>query len=295
MIIVQLSGGLGNQMFQYAFGRFLSLKYKTDFKLDAFMLSDKSYNFGNKNYAFRNYSLGVFNIKADVARQRDIPFLFRRYFSGFFMFWITAIRRKFFSNPGQESFFHFDESKLLLGQNVYLEGYWQSYRYFDQIEKEIHEDFTLKYSLSGKMKELFEEISSCNSVCVHVRRTDYVGNNYYESLSNNYYNNAVKYINEIHPIDKIYVFSDDIIWCKSNLFFNFPTFFVGDEYSGENDEGHLILMAASRDFIIPTSTFSWWASWLGSREGKIVIAPKYWFSDKKINIKDLIPKNWVRM
>ncbi len=99
----------------------------------------------------------------------------------------------------------------------------------------------------------------------------------------------------MHPIDRIYVFSDDIAWCKHTLSFTLPTTFVGEEYSGQGATGHFHLMRSCKYFIICNSSFSWWAAWLAESPEKIVIAPSTWFGDTTIDTTDLVPPEWFRI
>jgi hypothetical protein len=142
---------------------------------------------------------------------------------------------------------------------------------------------------------LIEVIKKENSLCIHVRRGDYVGNKYHEIVGKEYYNKGIDYISSKIKIDKIYVFSDDIKWCEENMHFDYPTMFVSDEYAGQKAEGHMALMRACKYFIIPNSSYAWWASWLSESKDKIVVVPKQWFTDEKINSDDLIPEGWIRI
>ena len=296
MIITYLSGGIGNQMFEYAFGRYLSYENNVSLKLDPYMLIDRSSNIKRYiKYPPRDYCLDVFNIEATIASFKEIPFFYRHWFKGDLMVFLEQVRRKLLRNPGKETCFNFDESKMSLGPNIYLEGLWQSQKYFSKIEDIIRKDFTFKEKFSDNINLLKEEIFSCDSLCIHVRRGDYVGNKHHEVVNEEYYKNAIKKIEQFSKIDKIYVFSDDTVWCRDNLKFGYPTTFVSDEYTGKKSEGHLYLMSQCKNFIIPNSTFSWWGAWLSKNENKIVIVPKSWFADKNINSDDLIPKKWIRI
>jgi hypothetical protein len=136
-----------------------------------------------------------------------------------------------------------------------------------------------------------------NSLCIHVRRGDYVGSVNHEVVTRDYYDRALEYINKKTKIDKIYLFSDDIKWCEENLKFEIPTMYVGDEYAGEKAEGHHILMRSCKHFIIPNSTFSWWAAWLAPYKDKIIVAPKKWYPEtSKYNDEDnIVPESWIKI
>ncbi|MCX6755656.1 MAG: alpha-1,2-fucosyltransferase [Candidatus Nomurabacteria bacterium] len=293
MIIIRIQGGLGNQMFQYALGRALSIKNNVPLGLDLTFLLDRT---PIPNFTFREYQLDSFNIQATIVEQKDIPFLYRKYNLGFFMRYIDYIRRKLLSTPGKEKKnYYFDPEIMKLGPNAYLEGWWQNPEYFSDILDIIRKDFTLKNEPIEKIKNLLKEIKENNSLCIHIRRGDYVGNIHHEIVGKDYYSKCIEYIKERTKIDKIYIFSDDIKWCEENLKFEFLVMFVGDEYSGEKDEGHMILMSACKNFIIPNSTFSWWAAYLSPYKDKIVICPKEWIRDENINSWDLIPKEWIQI
>lgn len=289
MIKVRLKGGMGNQMFEYALGRALSLKYNSKLGLDLSFLLDVT---PRLNFTFRNYDLDVFNIKAEIVSNENISFL-NRIFKGLFGRIIEFLRRFLFIK-GVEKSFNFDKNILQIGGDAYLDGYWQSPKYFKGYENIIRQDFTFKEKFSQIIEELGEEIRNSNSLCLHVRRGDYVGNKFHEVVNEGYYKKAISKMSELSVIDKIYVFSDDIKWCEENLKFNYPTMFVGDEYAGKKAEGHLYLMSQCKNFIIPNSTFAWWGAWLSVNNNKVVIVPQKWFGIKAVKF-DIIPKEWIKM
>lgn len=295
MIIVRLTGGLGNQMFQYALGRVLSVKNKTTlvFNVEAY-LDQTSRPF--RNITLRQYDLDVFNIDGRITSKNEIPFLYRMYGKGKFMLVLDAIRRRVLRHKGYESSVQkFNPKVLELGPDTYLDGYWQSPKYFAGFEDTLRKDFSLKKELPENIKILMKEIKEKDSLCIHVRRGDFVGNNFHEVVSKEYYEKGIEKIKGLANIEKIYVFSDDIKWCEENMKFEFPVMFVDEKYSGEKSEGHLFLMSSSKYFIIPNSSFSWWGAWLSEREGKIVVVPSKWFNDISINTSDLTPKEWIKI
>ena len=289
MVTVRLKGGLGNQMFQYALGRVLAIKNDTQLKLDTSFLK---YNF--KNITKRTYGLDIFHIHAEIDQDPSIPFVFKDYGNKSLMYLMRWIR-KFLKIKGQEKSFNFNSSILNSGPNIYLDGYWQSPKYFKGYEDVIRKDFTFKNSPASNIQILAEEILKTNSLGIHIRRCDYVGNKNRDFLNKEYWNRGIEYIKSHTQIDKIYVFSDDIAWCESNMKFEFPTIFVGEDYIGHKDEGHMYLMNQCKNFIIANSSFSWWGAWLSDRDRKIVICPKQWFGNATIDTSDLIPENWIRI
>lgn len=294
MIILRLKGGMGNQMFQYAFGRVLSIKNNTELAFNIEAYEDKSERPFAPLFTVRTYDLDVFNVKARIAKKNEIPFLYRMYFKGSLMTLIDAIRRRVFKHEAQEIYARkFNPSMLLLGKNSYIDGFFQSPKYFEGYEDVIRADFTLKNIPNENIKNLYNEISNSRSLCIHIRRGDFIGNKEHDILDKDYYKKALDIMKNRVKIDKIYIFSDDVAWCKDNMSFGYPTIFVDNDYAGFKGEGHMYLMSGCKNFIIPNSTFSWWGAWLSKNEAKKVIAPKVWIKDPNVDMSDLILKDWI--
>jgi hypothetical protein len=294
MIIVKLIGGLGNQMFQYAAGRYLAWLHKTELLMDTSYLDKEP----NGAYTKRKLELDVFNIdlkmatKAEVERfkiesstkysrtfQRKLPILFTNLYvaeSG------TAYHKEFLSYP----------------KNTYLDGFWQSESYFKPIESVLVNDFVLKDPLNRENKDWLKKMENCESVSLHVRRGDYVSNadaqSHHGSCDIDYYQKAIEYIKAKHKAIEIFIFSDDLEWCKVNLRIKEPLHFV-DANQKQNLHLDMFLMSHCKHNIIANSSFSWWAAWLNRNGHKIVIAPLKWFSNPAIKTFDLIPKEWIRL
>lgn len=285
---------MGNQMFQYATGRALALRHGVPLALDRTFLDHRiTYpHFLRPHFVFRTYDLDVFNIKAEIAKPEDINWWNRPILRGKLMLGIDAVLRKIAIFPGWEKRYTFNERILSLGPNAYLAGFWQSEKYFIDAADTIRKDFMLKDPLAENIQALKEEIAHTAALCLHVRRSDIAKKSFYGEVGIEYYRKAIERIDAAQPVGTIYVFSDDIQWCKSNLSFPHPTVFVGPEYAGSKAEGHLALMSSCRHFIIPNSTFSWWAAWLGEHPDKIVVAPKKWY---KSDSSDLVPEGWIRL
>ena len=292
MIIVRLSGGMGNQMFQYAVARAIAINNNTTVGLNIYDLLDRT---PRSNFTFRNYDLDVFNIQAEIVPQSHIPLQYRSIKAGRVSVYLNKMRRYIFGGKGKERGFQYNPSITSIGNSAYIDGYWQSYKYFESIADTIRKDFTLKDSLPEHIQLLERTIHNQNAICVHIRRGDYVGNSFHEVVFKEYYDQAIVVLQEKTSIEHIYVFSDDIAWCRDNIVFPYAVTFVGDEYAGEKASGHLALMRACSHFIIPNSSFSWWAAWLSERKDKVVIAPKKWFTRGTIDTTDLIPDTWIRL
>ena len=215
MILVKLEGGLGNQMFQYALAKKLSLKLNTEILLDI--------NLYTKDIALthpRSYGLSHLNIKAKIATDKEIKNIRYRY--GIL---IHKLFRRFESIVLQKKHIKFEKSIFNKSGDISLEGFWQSEKYFKDIREILLKDFTLKNQLSSSSKELKLKISNeQNSVSLHVRRTDYVANEhnirFYGSHCNQeYYTKALSMIcNKINTDNiHVFIFSDEIKWVKENL------------------------------------------------------------------------------
>jgi|WetSurMetagenome_2_1015567.scaffolds.fasta_scaffold84469_3 hypothetical protein len=291
MIIVQLVGGLGNQMFQYAAGRYLAYSLNTELKLDISQF---------RQDALREYHLSVFNITENIASATDLDQVRRPLAWNIKhpLEWLRSmIRRNVQIRYVKEKHFHFDQEILALPDNVYLEGYWQSEKYFAKISDIIKKEFSFVNPPSRINQEILDEIRGCNSVSLHIRRGDYVSNQKTMEilgvLGIEYYIRALNFMekNVIKP--HIFVFSDDIQWARKNLKTNLPLHFVDHNRMKMNYED-LRLMSNCQYYIIANSSFSWWGAWLGSNSEKIVITPKNWFNQPKMDARDLIPDSWIK-
>lgn len=262
MIIIKLQGGLGNQMFQWAFGKHLSNKYNVPFYIDA-----NFYKQDIMGVTKRTYSLSKFpNLKSNFIESAvNNGKVFSR-----------------FNEPSRFTNLEYNESN-----NYYLDGYFQSEKYFLESSDLIRSELSPSDEILKKLN-LTPFIDS-NVVSLHVRRTDYVtSNGYHPVQSIEYYKKALDIIGEY---DYIFVFSDDIQWCKDNLTFNNMIFMEGFD-----DVEDLWLMSMCKNNIIANSSFSWWGAWLNSNTNKKVIAPNNWFGSQTNLIEnDIIPNNWIKI
>ncbi|MDB5273280.1 MAG: hypothetical protein JWO58_1647 [Chitinophagaceae bacterium] len=287
MIVVKLQGGLGNQMFQYALGKAMAKIYQSPFSLDLDFLLDRTPDKG-AGFVFREYDLDVFSVHPIIAKTgQEVkyrqPGFFDRLSSGF-------KKRTVY----KESFFQFDQRVLSVKPDVYLDGYWQSSRYFETVEKELRADFTFVHSIEKKSQELHRDILFTDSICVNVRRADFLTSGFHGVCGMNYFEPALEYLASSLANPKAFIFSDDPVWCEENFKLKIPTQVVDHTHKGFKFSNQLQLMAACKHFVIPNSTFAWWAVWLSNKENSKVIAPKKWFNDEHINTNDLIPAHWMR-
>lgn len=290
MVVTELQGGLGNQMFQYAIGRHLSILNGSGLLLDTKFLHDRT---PRKNFTYRELNLDIFNIDIAIAPEN----ISRKYGHTRSTLWKIVSRlpvAKEFKVVYEEKF-AFTEEILKASGDIYLKGYWQTEKYFSAIADIIRTDFTLRKSLPSFIQELRYEIESVQSVCIHVRRGDFVHADLHPTMGMEYYAKAAMLMQEKVSNPVFYVFSDDIEWCKKNIILDGKAKFVEERFAGEKSSGHFSLMCSCRHFIIPNSSFSWWAAWLGAYPGKIVIAPQRWFTDDSVDTRDIVPGNWIKI
>ncbi|MCM1174313.1 MAG: alpha-1,2-fucosyltransferase [Blautia sp.] len=279
MIIIQMAGGLGNQMFQYALYRQLISMGRT-VKMD-----DEA---GFREDAQRNPALAAFGIVYEKASRQEIIEM-----TDSSMAFSARVRRKLF---GRKSRSYFEESKRFQSQifdwdNVYLEGYWQSEKYFADVAELLKKEFSLEsirknrgagYGLSPQAESCLRRIEREESVSIHVRRGDYLLPQNQELFGNicteRYYEKAVKTVMERYPGCTFYLFTNDREWAAEELkkHGGFPI--VPVELPGGKDYETLALMSRCKHNILANSSFSWWASYLNDYPDRLVLAPEKWLN-----------------
>lgn len=292
VIIVKLMGGLGNQMFQYAAGRSLALRNNSELKLDISFLQDTRNK--PKDYVFRDYDLDIFRLPVSIANSEEVIRLTKRSLNNNVdrvLNKILGTKSSYFKQPH----FHFVESFFTKTPPLYLDGYWQSEKFFKPIEPSIRQDFIFHSAIPENSGSLAQEIQQSNSVCVNVRRGDFVVNKLHGTLDIDYYKKADDLLRSKVDHPAYYVFSDDIEWCSQHLQFYSPVKFISHAHAGRKFSLYLQLMSLCKHFIIPNSTFGWWAAWLNNSPEKIVIAPEKWFGTGHEDTRDLVPENWHRI
>ena len=304
MIIIRISGGIGNQLFQYAFGKALSLRNGAELKLDTHVYDlkvepDRSFKLPHFNIpgistliaAPANFKqLGITNpIKKDIL-SKALRSLKRKIDSR-----RPLSQRKTILEPG----FDYYPDIANLKDNHYLCGVWQSEKYFADCADAIKESFRLSAPFSAPATTLADQIRSvgAGSISIHVRRGDQVNDPWllkkHGDIGTKYYFAAVEYIAGKIDNPHLFVFSDDITWCQEHMKFDLPTTYVSASNIPDYEE--LTLMSLCAHNIIAKSSFSWWAAWLNENPNKIVIAPKQRFGDDSAKAADLIPDSWIKL
>ena len=289
-VVIKLVGGLGNQMFQYAAARAVAIKLGANLKFDmSWFGTDPNRQFALLPFNFSVQSLS--NVPSSVLTRRISAPLVRRLRG---VLGLTKGHTSVF----EEHSFHYDSKIEHVSAPVFLEGYFQSEKYFYSVREQIAQDFVLRSSPSSSALKILNAINQYDAICLHIRRGDYISNkaanSYHGVCSLDYYKAGLDVVVKGLDDPHCFVFSDDMPWVRDNFKTDIPKTFV-DIHSVNEAHEDLRLMAACKRFIIANSSFSWWGAWLGLRDDKIVVAPRNWFKSDKNRTTDLIPENWVQL
>ena len=288
MIIARLDGGLGNQMFQYAAGRSLSLHHHVPLYLDTTTLEKDPAG----AYTPRKYELDCFKIQSLKATEKQLA-----HFSRSRSTLSRVIDRTFPSLRKNLSFYEsgycFDKSFFRLPADTLLIGFWQSEKYFKPFHKLIRSELSLRNDSPPEIKIIAKRIQSLYSVSVHVRRGDYVSlkdaHEFHGLCSLKYYERAHSILQAENKDCHFFIFSDDLEWCRQNLQRLKNSHLVCHSFGAEWD---LYLMSLCKSHIIANSSFSWWGAWLCEYPGKRVLVPEYWFRNIKTASLDVVAEGW---
>lgn len=292
-IIAQLQGGLGNQLFQYAAARALSHKQQRPLLLD-----QSWFNQTYEDVTPRELLLPLLNTKGSLISY-GIPIKRPK----------KALRlaQKFWPiDPFifvEQTPFRFDprlsKAPAFKQQNLYLMGYWQSYKYFESIKSSLLNEISPKNAIDSHYQKYLGQIQSRSSTMVHVRRGDYVhlasAAKVHGFIGLEYYQQGMASIFEKHPDTHFFVFSDDLEWAKENLPYPNQCTFVESLSSSDAVIQELELMTHCQNHVIANSSLSWWAAWLSKNPTGSVICPNQWTTDTSMNWSDLLPNTWQRV
>jgi hypothetical protein len=290
--IVYLQGGLGNQLFQYAFARALGLRFGCQVKLD-----DSFF----ENQTKRVLSLGRFNSTIQTANDVEIKNALEINTTFLEKLLGYLLKTEMKNSRYIEKSLSFDNACFSEKDKKYFRGYWQSEKYFKNIEEIIRKELIITPLPSEQNAKTINTIKSQrNAVSLHIRRGDYISDSRANEIHGvcglDYYRQALNLLKSRIGEFDLYVFSDDINWAKYNLEFPCNKVFV-DWNDDVNNYEDLRLMSLCKHNIIANSTFSWWGAWLNQNPDKIVIAPKQWFADSNKNNEpgDIVPESWIKL
>jgi hypothetical protein len=267
MIVVRIIGGLGNQMFQYAYAKSLQQR-GSKVKID--ISKSKKYKLHG------GYHLDKFKIDIENSTK------------------LSNFQSKLgFKRFVKEKNLLFNEKYLNVNKNQYVKGYFQTEKYFTEIRTTLLAQFIIKERLSTSTIAYSREISvHKNSCSLHVRRGDYISNRKTNSIHGtcglHYYTEAIKLMIEKHNNTHFYIFSDDIPWAKENIKPENVTYIEHTTIAHED----MLLMSLCKHNITANSSFSWWGAWLNKNENKTVIAPKIWFLEKE---NEIACESWIKI
>lgn len=287
MIIVELAGGLGNQMFQYAFGIATAERTNSKLFLDQRFLEIKDQPAG---FTLRDYELDIFG----VSNQNILPsnlFSKATKLQGSLKAKLFRKIAPQFSTYIKEDSKKFHPEYLKTNKEVYLRGYWQNPRYFDDYKEVILKAFEFQKGWSSSGKEFADQIAAQpQAISIHVRRGDYLKNPFNLKVCNQeYYQKSIEHFKEING--HYFIFSDEPKWVLENFDLKSNCTVVDRKGSPETNYEDFRLMSLCHHHIIANSSFSWWGAYLNNKPNKKVIAPKLW--DQLRSSKDVCPSEWI--
>jgi hypothetical protein len=297
LVVIKIMGGLGNQLFQYAMARRLSLRRKATLHLDLSLLADKR----DATHTHRYYGLGLFPAlkgrPLDAVSEQQVVHttqpLYRLY---------NKVRRLLGLSP---AFLYIGEGESFspnatvlddgpLAELLYLEGYWQNEQYFADIAPTLRQELAFPPFKDSKNQAVAQLIARSNqpTVSVHVRRGDYAQFKSFGMCSVDYYERALAYVQQQLGESNFFVFSDDIDWARKNLPLPVNTTYI-DWNQGADSYRDMHLMSLCHNHIIANSSFSWWGAWLNPHLAKVVVAPQVWMADPQVMSERVVPLSWV--
>lgn len=273
MKIVKISGGLGNQMFQYA----LMIGLRETFKEEIYaeISSYRNYNLHNGLELERIFPISLNRAKRNPLLARKLTL--SRFLNHYFPFICGDCQYEY------PDFRYVDSIYNQRSTKCYYAGYWHNYQYIKPFRAEIMKAFTFKIPADQKTQKLIDTLSQQNSVGIHIRRGDYLKEKQYQGICTlEYYKKAIDLVRDVLKAPVYYLFSNDINWCKENispLIKDSKAVYI-DWNTGKDSYRDMQLMTYCKGLIIANSSFSWWGAFLNQREDKLIIAPRHWKNAK---------------
>lgn len=288
MIIIKIQGGLGNQLLQYSIGQVIARNLKKNVAYDLSFFDEEN------KYTKRPYLLDKFVLDVRVATAQEIQNakLPHGFISKYYNLCTRALNKYFFKK------YYIGYDKTFIGrvrgsESMYLEGFWQGYKYYENNLKELDSLSSLKDSSSvEKFKEEYS-FSTKNSVSVHIRRGDFTKKNAgTKVVPKEYYERAVPFFEKLVVNPTYFIFSDDIEWVKQEMSHLFKDV-VYVSSSSLRDYEEFVLMKACKHAILSNSTFCWFSTLLTDIDEKVVIYPLNWENVYLNKDKYICPPRWL--
>ncbi|MDS7594771.1 alpha-1,2-fucosyltransferase [Agrobacterium tumefaciens] len=287
-VVVPLIGGLGNQMFQYAAARAVALRTGSAVRLELSWFGTDP----DRQYALEPFAIDAMTMVSEKQAAPKYDLLSR------IVRRLPIARRQNGLPVFKETSFRYDSGIEELRSPVFLDGYFQSEKYFSNYRDQIAADFKLRNAPLPPTAAILEQIGNCDAICLHIRRGDYVTNKaanaHHGTCSLEYYKLGLEHVIEGLARPHCFVFSDDPEWARGNFVPKIPVTFV-DIHATNQAHEDLRLMAACQRYVIANSSLSWWGAWLGSHSNKKVVAPAQWFQKRDMDTSDLVPSSWIRV
>ena len=285
MVVIKLYGGLGNQMFQYAAGRALAEKKNCP------LLYEGEYFRNPEKFGSQwNFQLNL--LDTHISQWQPI-------YAHVFNFFMRLLNK--FNLPFPKFYFeknHSYRADFQTTSAIFLNGYFQSEKYFKTIREILLKEFNSKIPASGKNAQIIQKMKNSEAVALHIRRGDYISNatasKVHGTCDLNYYKKAVAQVQNKVSNPVFFIFSDDPEWVKENLKLDFESYYI-DHNKSEQSYWDMLLMKNCKHNIIANSSFSWWGAWLNNNPTKMVFAPARWYADSSMNTQDLYPEEWIKV
>lgn len=285
MIYAELTGNLGNQMFIYACARKLQALTGQPVELNTYYMKKK-----HPDYKF---SLGMFKLNDSVSVNSETPPPFFASIDSIFFKIIARmplfgkiLKKLYYKVFSTLNIFVWEDSSFVpinikgIPRNIYIAGFWQDPHYFSDVRPLLLEDFALKDASVVNDADLLKKIRETESICVSIRRGDFVSNPEYKAkhflCDEDYFKRSVEQLCEDVKNPTLIFFSDDVVWVKENIRFDYPSFY---ESVGNTLPEKIALMTSCKHFILSNSSFSWWVEYLADAPQKKVVAPSRWYAN----------------
>ena len=295
-VVVRLAGGLGNQLFQYANGLEIAKALEAKLFLDGSLYEKQKTSFSPRTIDLDYFQFPLaYSSQADpisserfrlIRRSTVLETLAKRY-----------LRTRTFEYR-VERHFHFRDYPPPTADTVFVEGYWQSPRYFPGVADELAQQMRASKALDENSKAFEGTVAFETCLGIQVRRGDYLEENtrkFHGLLPVNFFQRALRRVAEQYSVSQVLIFSDDPDWVAENFNLHSNQSIVPPEYGQGKPAAHLLLLSRCRYLVLSNSTFGWWAAWLAGERVKEVVVPSRWFTNPGIYDGDLIPSSWTRL